>query len=78
MLGYRIVKRDNAPKWIKDIGSPDIIAEKNGKFVLVEIKPNAQFKRHSKANTRFVIVTDVEKGGKVEVWGTRELEKLKQ
>jgi len=76
-LGYRIVKRDEAPDWIKKVGSPDIIAEKDGEFVIAEVKYSGQLERYSKAkNARFIIVTNVEEGNKVEIWGIKELEEM--
>jgi len=76
ILGYNIVNRSDAPRWIKDVGSPDIIAEKDGEFVLVEVKPSGQFKRYSATKAKFIIVTNVEEGGKVDIWGIRELEEI--
>jgi len=76
-LGYRIVRRNEAPDWIKRVGSPDIIAEKGGEFVIAEVKYSEQLERYSKAKkARFIIVTNIEEGGKVEVWGVKELEEI--
>ncbi len=76
-LGYKIIKRDEAPDWIKKVGSPDIIAEKDGKFVIAEVKYSRQLERYSKAKkARFIIVTNVEEGSEVDVWGIKELEEI--
>jgi len=76
-LGYKIVRRDEAPDWIKKVGSPDIIAEKDGEFIIVEVKYSGQLERYSKAKkARFIIVTNVEEGSKVEIWGIKELEEI--
>ena len=75
-LGYKVLRHDEAPKWIRDVGSPDIVAEKNGEYVLVEVKPSDQLKRYSRVRARLILVTtDVDEGGAIEVWGLRELEK---
>lgn len=73
-MGYRIVDRDQTPDWIKSVGSPDIIAEKDGEYILVEIKPSGQLRRYSKARVKLILVTDVETGRMMEVWGLREIE----
>jgi len=73
-MGYRIIDREHAPEWIKRAGGPDIIAENNGEYVLVEVKPSDQLRRYSKAAAKLILVTDVEEGKAVEVWGLKELE----
>jgi len=73
-IGYRIIARKHAPKWIKRTGSPDIIAEKNGEYILVEVKPRYQLKRYSKATANLILVTDVEEEEAVKMWGLKELE----
>jgi len=72
-MGYKIIRREEAPDWIKAVGDPDIIAVKDGEYVLVEVKPSDQLKRYSKARARLVLVTDVDEGKAVEVWGMKEL-----
>jgi len=72
-MGYKIIKREEAPDWIKAVGDPDIIAVKGDEYVLVEVKPSDQLKRYSKAKARLVLVTDVDEGKAVEVWGVKEL-----
>ena len=72
-MGYKIIKREEAPDWIKAVGDPDIIAVKGDEYVLVEVKPSDQLKRYSKAKARLVLVTDVDEGKAVEVWGMKEL-----
>ena len=72
-MGYRIITREQAPEWIKAVGAPDIIAVKDDEYILVEVKPSDQLKRYSKAKARLVLVTDVDEGKAVEVWGIKEL-----
>ena len=73
-MGYKILFREEAPEWIKRVGSPDIIAVKDGEYILAEVKPSSQLKRYSQAKTRLILVTDVEEGKTIEVWGLKELE----
>jgi hypothetical protein len=73
-MGYRIIAREYAPEWIKKTGSPDIIAVKNGEYILAEVKPSDQLKRYSKSKAKLVLVTDIEEGNTIEVWGLKELE----
>jgi len=72
--GYRITSRDEAPEWIKKVGSPDVIAEKDGEYVLVEVKPLEQLVRYSLSGAKTILVTNIETSKHVEVWGIRELE----
>ncbi|MEM4888739.1 MAG: hypothetical protein QXJ64_04800, partial [Thermosphaera sp.] len=66
-MGYRIIHRDHAPDWIRRAGNPDVVAVKNGEYVLVEVKPSNQLKRYSKVKAKLILVTYVEEGGAVEV-----------
>jgi len=43
--GYRIVGREEAPEDIKATYGPDIIAEKDGRWLLVEVEPIDQLVR---------------------------------
>jgi Holliday junction resolvase-like predicted endonuclease len=72
-MGYRIITREQAPEWIKAVGGPDIIAVEDDEYVLVEVKPSDQLKRYSKAKARLILVTDIDEGKVVEVWGMKEL-----
>jgi len=72
-MGYKIIDRDHAPDWIKKAGNPDIIAVKNGEYALVEVKPSDQLKQYSMVKAKLVLVTDVEEGSAIEVWGLKEL-----
>jgi len=74
-MGYRIIRWDEAPEQIKAAGSPDIIAEKNGEYVLVEVKVLDQLRRYSESGAHLILVTNVEYGRCLEVWGFLELEK---
>ena len=67
-LGYRIVSRDEAPEFIRRVGSPDIIAEKDSSWVLVEVKMLSQLVRYEEAGVKLVLVTNVKKGRDIEVW----------
>jgi hypothetical protein len=60
--GYRIVSRAEAPDFIERAGSPSIIAEKNGSWVLVEVKPLDQLVRYEQTGVKLVLVTNLEKG----------------
>jgi Holliday junction resolvase len=73
-MGYRIISRDDAPGWIKSVGEPDIIAVKGDEYVLIEVKPSDQLKRYSKTRAKLILVTDVDEGKAIEVWGLKELE----
>jgi len=73
-MGYKVISREDAPEWIKRIGSPDIIAVKDGEYILAEVKPSDQLKRYSQAKVKLILVTDVQKGKAVEIWGLEELE----
>jgi len=73
-MGYKIISREEAPEWIKRVGSPDIIAVKNGEYILAEVKPSDQLRRYSEAGVKLILVTNVQKGKAVEVWGLEELE----
>ena len=73
-MGYKIISREEAPEWIKRVGSPDIIAVKDGEYILAEVKPSDQLRRYSEAGVKFILVTNVQKGKAVEVWGLEELE----
>ena len=75
-MGYKIISREEAPEWIKRVGSPDIIAVKNGEYILAEVKPSDQLRRYSEAGVKIILVTNVQKGKavEVEVWGIEELE----
>ena len=73
-MGYKIISREDAPEWIKKVGSPDIIAVKDGEYILAEIKPSRQLKRYSQAKAKLILVTDIEEGKTIEVWGLKEIE----
>jgi Holliday junction resolvase-like predicted endonuclease len=73
-MGYRIVGRDEAPEFIRRVGSPDVIAERDGSWLLVEVKPLDQLARYEEAGVRLVLVTNVRKGKSIEIWGLEELE----
>jgi Holliday junction resolvase-like predicted endonuclease len=73
-MGYRIVGRDKAPEFIRRVGSPDVIAEKDGSWLLVEVKPLDQLVRYEEAGVRLILVTNVRKGKSIEIWGLEELE----
>ncbi len=73
-MGYRIVGRDEAPEFIRRVGSPDVIAEKDGSWLLVEVKPLDQLARYEETGVRLVLVTNVRRGKSIEIWGLEELE----
>jgi Holliday junction resolvase-like predicted endonuclease len=73
-LGYRVVSRDEAPEFIRRVGSPDIVAEKNGSWVLVEVKTLDQLARYEEAGAKLILVTNVKRGKDVVIWGVEELE----
>ena len=73
-MGYKVISREEAPEWIKSVGSPDIIAVKDGEYILAEVKPSDQLRRYSEAGVKIILVTNVQKGKAVEVWGIEELE----
>jgi Holliday junction resolvase-like predicted endonuclease len=73
-MGYRIVSRDEAPEFIRRVGSPDVIAEKDGSWLLVEVKPLDQLVRYEEAGVKLILVTNVRKGKFIEIWGLEELE----
>jgi hypothetical protein len=74
-MGYRIVEdRDEEPEFIKRAGSPDIVAEKDGSWVVVEVKPLDQLERYKQAGVKLILVTSVRRGEDVEVWGIEDLE----
>jgi Holliday junction resolvase-like predicted endonuclease len=73
-MGYRIVGRDEAPEFIRRVGSPDVIAEKDGSWLLVEVKPLDQLVRYEEAGVRLILVTNVRRGRSIEIWGLEELE----
>ena len=63
-------------------GAPDLVAHKNGKWILVEVKDVDQLHRYSEAaeelGGELLIVVNVISGGKVKVWGLEELGLLKE
>jgi hypothetical protein len=61
-MGYVIRTRDEAPNFIKNVGSPDIIAEKDGFWLLGEVKMLGQLARYEAANVKLVLITSVKKG----------------
>lgn len=61
------------PRWIKDLGDPDIVAVKDEKYVIAEVKPSDQLRRYFKAKARLIFVTNVEEGERIEVLGDKEL-----
>jgi Holliday junction resolvase-like predicted endonuclease len=73
-MGYRIVGRDEAPEFIRRVGSPDVIAERSGSWLLVEVKPLDQLARYEEAGVKLILVTNVRKGKFIEIWGLEELE----
>jgi len=72
--GYRIYGRDEAPEYIRTIGSPDIIAEKDGKWLLAEVKMLGQLARYEAPQAKLILITNVKNGANIEVWGIEELE----
>ena len=74
MMGYRIVGRDEAPEFIRSVGSPDVIAGKDGSWLIVEVKPLDQLARYEEAGVRLVLITNVRRGKSIEIWGLEELE----
>ena len=75
-MGYRIYRRDEAPEDIKRVGSPDIIAEKDGKWLLAEVKILGQLTRYEEAKAKLILVTNVRRGRNIEIWGYEELENV--
>jgi hypothetical protein len=75
-MGYVIRTRDEAPSFIKNVGSPDIIAEKDGFWLLGEVKMLGQLARYEAANVKLVLITNVKKGRALEVWGIDELQEI--
>jgi hypothetical protein len=74
-MGYKIIKYEEAPEWIKATGSPDIIAVKDNEYILAEVKPGNQLKRYTKTTkAKFILITDIDEGKAVEVWGRKELD----
>ena len=73
-MGYKIISREETPEWIKSVGSPDIVAVKDREYILAEVKPSDQLKRYSKAKAKLILITDIETGKDIEVWGIKELE----
>jgi len=61
-MGYRIIGWDETPEQVKAAGSPDIIAEKDGEYVLVEVKVLDQLRRYSESGAHLILVTNVECG----------------
>jgi Holliday junction resolvase-like predicted endonuclease len=74
-MGYRIVDRDEAPEFIRRVGSPDVIAGKDSSWLIVEVKPLDQLARYEEAGVRLVLVTNVRQGRSIEIWGLEELER---
>uniref|UniRef100_A0A7V3KPP6 Uncharacterized protein n=1 Tax=candidate division WOR-3 bacterium TaxID=2052148 RepID=A0A7V3KPP6_UNCW3 len=66
-MGYTIRSRDEAPHFIKNVGSPDIIAEKDGFWLLGEVKMLGQLARYETANVKLVLITNMKKGRGLEV-----------
>lgn len=73
-MGYKITDYDHAPKWIREVDCPNIIAVKDGEYILVKVKLSDQLRRYSMAKAKLVLVTNVEEGKAIEVWGLKELE----
>jgi len=73
-MGYRIVSRDEAPEFIRRVGSPDVIAEKDGSWLIVEVKPLDQLVRYEEAGVKLILATNVRRGKSIEIWGLEELE----
>jgi Holliday junction resolvase-like predicted endonuclease len=73
-MGYRIVGWDEAPEFIRRVGSPDVIAERGGSWLIVEVKPLDQLVRYEEAGVKLILVTNVRKGKSIEIWGLEELE----
>ena len=75
-MSYVIRTRDEAPSFIKNVGGPDIIAEKDGFWLLGEVKMLGQLARYEAANVKLVLITNVKKGRALEVWGIDELQEI--
>ncbi len=76
-MGYRIVSWDEAPEFIRRVGSPDVIAERGGSWLIVEVKPLDQLVRYEEAGVKLILeelVTNVRRGKSIEIWGLEELE----
>lgn len=73
-MGYRIYEQEEAPEHIRRVGSPDIIAERNGEWLLGEVKMLGQLARYEEAGTKLILITNVQEGAKIKVWGIKELE----
>jgi Holliday junction resolvase-like predicted endonuclease len=73
-MGYRIVGRDEAPEFIRRVGSPDVIAERGGSWFIVEVKPLDQLVRYEEVGVKLILVTNVRRGKFIEIWGLEELE----
>jgi hypothetical protein len=76
-MGYRIVGRDEAPEFIRRVGSPDVIAERGGLWLIVEVKPLDQLVRYEEAGVKLILeelVTNVRRGKSIEIWDLEELE----
>jgi len=75
-MGYTIRSRDEAPNFIKNVGSPDIIAERDGFWLLGEVKMLEQLARYEVANVKLVLITQMKRGKALEVWGIEELQEI--
>jgi Holliday junction resolvase-like predicted endonuclease len=76
-MGYRIVSWDEAPEFIRRVGSPDVIAERGGSWLIVEVKPLDQLVRYEEAGVKLILeelVTNVRRGKSIEIWDLEELE----
>ncbi len=71
-MGYRILRIEEIPREIRVAGLPDFVAVKDGRYVVVEVRPSGRLKKYS-SRARIILVTDLEEGGRVEVWGMKEL-----
>ncbi len=75
-MGYTIRSRDEVPSFIKNVGSPDIIAERGGFWLLGEVKMLGQLARYKVANVKLVLITQMKRGKALDVWGIEELQEI--
>jgi len=76
--GYKIVNYEVAPVDIKAVGKPDIIAEKNGEWFIIEVEPIEQLARYTMMDRKLILVTNIKSCKNVEMWGIQELEEKTQ
>ncbi len=76
--GYRVLRLEEIPRRILVAGIPSVVAVKGNEYLVAEVRVGGRLRVYADAGARIVLVTDLEEGRKIEVWGLKELSRPRE